>query len=650
MSAAKKAPFGSWKSPITSELIATRTIGTLEPFFGLGEIALDGRDTYWLEIRPAEGGRHVVVRYTPGGLKKELTPVPFDAGDGVHEYGGGAFTVHDGTIYFSNFTDNLVYRQDPGRAPEAITSDSDMRYADFAIDEARHRLICVREDHTGDRHEAVNTLVSVSLDGEDVGQVLVSGNDFCSSPRVSPDSSRVSWLTWSHPNMPFDGNELWVGKFLPDGSVGEGQLVAGGAEESIFQPEWSPDGTLYFVSDRSGWWNLYRWRGGEAQALCEMKAEFGAPQWLFGLSLYAFESSHRIVCAYTQDGTWHLASLDTERGHLEAMETPYTDIWSVRAAPGRALFAAGSPTEPASIVEVDLESTELRVLHRSTDVSVDPAYVSLPQPIEFPTDHGLAAHAFYYPPKNPDYSAPAGELPPLLVVSHGGPTSATWTTLRLDIQYWTSRGFAVLDVNYGGSTGYGRAFRERLRGQWCVVDVADCLNGALYLVKQGLADEDRLGIRGGSAGGTCTLCGLAFHDVFAAGASYYGDSNLALSEEETHKFESRYFDSIIGPYPERRDLYDQRSPVYSAHLIKSPVIFFQGLEDEVVRPNQTELMVQALRDNKVPVAYVPFEGEGHGFKRAENIQRSLDAELYFYSKVFGFELAEPVKPVTIENL
>jgi dipeptidyl aminopeptidase/acylaminoacyl peptidase len=650
MSAAKKALFGSWKSPITSELIAAKTIGTLEPFFGLGEIALDGEDIYWLEIRPPEGGRHVVVRYAAGGLKSELTPLPFDAGNGVHEYGGGAFAVRDGAVYFSNFTDNLVYCQDPGRPPKAITSDSGLRYADFAIDDTRHRLICVREDHTVEGREPVNTLVSISLDGDDGSQVLISGNDFYSSPRLSPDSSQLSWLTWSHPNMPFDGNELWVGEFLPDGSVGKCQLVAGGADESIFQPEWSPDGTLYFVSDRSGWWNLYRWRNGETQALCEMEAEFGAPQWVFGLSLYAFESSDRIVCAYTRDGTWHLASLDTKRGHLEPIETPYTDIWSVRAAPGRAIFAAGSPTEPASIVQLDLDTNGFRVLHRSTDVKVDPAYVSLPQPIEFPTDHGLTAHAFYYPPKNPGYSAPADELPPLLVISHGGPTSATWTTLRLDIQYWTSRGIAVLDVNYGGSTGYGRAFRERLKGQWCIVDVADCLNGALYLVKQDLADENRLGIRGGSAGGTCTLCALAFHDVFAAGASYYGDSNLALSEEETHKFESRYFDSIIGPYPERRDLYDQRSPIYSAHRIKSPMIFFQGLDDEVVRPNQTELMVQALRDNKVPVAYIPFKGEGHGFKRAENIQRSLDAELYFYSKVFSFELPDPVKPVIIENL
>jgi dipeptidyl aminopeptidase/acylaminoacyl peptidase len=644
------APYGSWKSPISSRLIAFGTTGVLAPHVGLGEILLDGEDLYWFELRPREKGRRVILRMTPGADAADQIPMEFNATTRVHEIGGGAFTVHDGTIYFSNFADNLVYRQAAGRAPEAITSDSDMRYADFAVDEARHRLICVREDHTGDRQEAVNTLVSVSLDGGDVGKVLVSGNDFYSSPRVSPDSSRLSWLTWSHPNMPFDGNELWVGELLPDGSVGEGQLVAGGAEESIFQPEWSPDGTLYFVSDRSGWWNLYRWRGGEVQALCEMEAEFGAPQWLFGLSLYAFESSGRIVCAYTQDGIWHLASLDTERGDLEAIETPYTDIWSVRAAPGRVLFAAGSPSEPASIVQVDLGSKELQVLHRSTDVSVDPAYVSLPQAIEFPTDHGLTAHGFYYPPKNPDYSAPAGELPPLLVISHGGPTSATWTTLRLDIQYWTSRGFAVLDVNYGGSTGYGRAFRERLRGQWCVVDVADCVNGASYLLDQGLVDANRLGIRGASSGGTCTLWALIGFDVFKVGASYYGDSDLELSAEETHKLESHYMDALIGPYPQLKDVYHDRSPIHHAHRVTSPVIFFQGLDDLVIRPNQTELMVQALRDNKVPVAYIPFEGEGHGFKRAENIQSSLDAELYFYSRVFSLELPGPLKPVFIENL
>ncbi len=476
------APYGSWRSPITSELIATKTTGVLDTYIGLGEIALDAEDVYWFELRPREQGRRVIVRMTPEEHAADQTPAEFSASTRVHEIGGGAFAVREGTVYFSNVTDNLVYRQDPGRPPRAITSDSGLRYADFAIDDTRHRLICVREDHTVEGREPINTLVSISLDADDVGQVLVSGNDFYSSPRLSPDSSQLSWLTWSHPNMPFDGNELWVGEFLPDGSVGKRQLVAGGADESIFQPEWSPDGTPYFVSDRSGWWNLYRWRNGQTQALCEMEAEFGVPQWVFGLSLYAFESSDRIVCAYTRDGSWHLASLDTKRGHLGPIETPYTDIWSVRAAPGRAIFAAGSPTEPASIVQLDLETNELEVLHRSTDVYVDPAYVSLPQPLEFPTDHGLTAHAFYYPPKNPDYSAPADELPLLLVISHQGPTASTWTTLRLDIQYWTSRGFAVLDVNYGGSTGYGRAFRERLKGQWCVLDVADCVNGATYLV------------------------------------------------------------------------------------------------------------------------------------------------------------------------
>jgi dipeptidyl aminopeptidase/acylaminoacyl peptidase len=492
--------------------------------------------------------------------------------------------------------------------------------------------------------------VSVDLSGSDGGQVIVSGNDFYSSPRLSPDGSRLAWLTWNHPNMPWDGTELWVGELQPDGSLGQSEQVAGSIDESIFQPEWSPDGVLHFVSDRTGWWNLYRWRAGHIEPLCEMEAEFGWTQWLFGLSLYDFESADRIICAYTQEGTWRLASLDTRTHKLEPIETPYTEIWSVRARPGRAVFVGGSPSEPASIVQVDLATREVEVLYRSSDVEIDAGYMSPPQAIEFPTEQGLTAHAFLYAPNNRDYVGPPGERPPLLVISHGGPTFCTWTTLRLDIQYWTSRGIAVLDVNYGGSTGYGRAYRERLDGQYGIMDVDDCVNGAHYIVDRGEADGSRLAITGASSGATTVLCALTFRDVFKCGASHYGDSDLELGATETHKFESRYYERIIGPYPERRDVYLERSPIHSANRISTPIIFFQGLEDAIVPPMQTELMVEALRENGVPVAYLAFEGEGHGFLRAENIKRALDAELYFYSRIFGFELADRVKPVPIDNL
>lgn len=646
----KVAPYGSWKSPITSDLIAFRTIGSIRPTSGLGQIAPDGEEIYWIELRPPEGGRCVVMRRAPDGRKSDITPSPFNARTRVHEYGGGAFVVADGTVYFSNFADQRLYRQDPGSKPRPITPEVDLRYADGVIDRRRRRMICVREDHTSPSREVVNTLVSLDLENGEGGQVLVSGNDFYSSPRLSLDGARLAWLTWNHPNMPWDGTELWVAELKADGSLGRTEQVAGGVDESIFQPEWSPDGILYFVSDRTGWWNLYRWRDGWVEPLCEMEAEFGASQWILGGSTYAFESAHRLICTYTQQGTWCLASLDTVTKKLELIDIPYPEIWSLRAAPGRAVFGAGSPTEPASIVQLDLATQRLQVLHRSSDVSIEAGYLSIPQAIEFPTEQGLTAYAFYYAPQNRDYIAPTAERPPLLVISHGGPTGSTWTTLRLNIQYWTSRGIAVLDVNYGGSTGYGRAYRQRLNDQWGVVDLDDCVNGARYLVGRGEVDPDRLAIRGGSAGGYTTLCALTFRDLFKAGASYYGVSDLEALAKETHKFESRYLDRLLGPYPERRDLYRERSPINFVERLSSPVIFFQGLEDEVVPPKQAEVMVEALRTKRLPVAYMTFEGEQHGFRRAENIKRALDAELYFYSKVFGFELADPVEPVPIENL
>ncbi len=450
--------------------------------------------------------------------------------------------------------------------------------------------------------------------------------------------------------MPWDGTKLWVAEVRADGFLGQPLRVAGAVDESIFQPEWSPLGELYFVSDRTGWWNLYRWDGNRVEPLHEMSAEFGMPQWVFGMSTYAFESVGRIICSYTSQGTWRLAVLDTRSGALQTVDAPYTEISQLRARPGEAVFLAGSPAQATAVVRWKVGGRQFEVLHTASNIEVDAAFVSEPLAIEFPTEGGVTAHALFYAPKNRDYAPPQGELPPLLVISHGGPTAATSSTLNWSIQYWTSRGFAVVDVNYGGSTGYGRAYRERLNGQWGVVDVDDCVNAALHLVREGRVDGKRLAIRGGSAGGYTTLCALAFRDVFHAGASYYGVSDLEALAKETHKFESRYLDRLVGPYPEKRDVYLERSPIHHTKGLHCPMILFQGLEDPVVPPNQTEMIVKALRERGVPVAYVPFEGEQHGFRRAENIKRALDAELYFYSRVFGFSLAEAVKPVAIENL
>jgi dipeptidyl aminopeptidase/acylaminoacyl peptidase len=503
----------------------------------------------------------------------------------------------------------------------------------------------------------VNTLVSISLANAEDIQVLASGSDFYASPRLSPDRSQLAWLTWNHPNMPWDGTQLWITEIKDDGSLGKAACVAGGVDESIFQPEWSPDGVLYFVSDRTGWWNLYRWHprldqegSGEVEPLCETAAEFGLPQWVFGMSTYGFESANRIICTYTQQGNWQLASLDLQTKQLEVIETPYTDISSVKVASGQAVFIAGSATELTAIVQMDLATGQIEVLRQSSELEVDVGYLSTPQAIAFPTENNLTAYAFFYPPQNQDYTAPTGEKPPLVVKSHGGPTAATSSAFNLRIQYWTSRGFAVLDVNYGGSTGYGRDYRQRLNDQWGIVDVDDCVNGAKYLVQQGLVDGERLAIAGGSAGGYTTLCALTFRDVFKAGASYYGVSDLEALATDTHKFEARYLDGLIGPYPERKDLYEARSPIHFTAQLSCPVIFFQGLEDKIVPPNQAQMMVEALKAKGLPVAYVAYEGEQHGFRRAENIKRTLDGEFYFYSRVFGFEPAEAVEPVAIDNL
>jgi dipeptidyl aminopeptidase/acylaminoacyl peptidase len=643
MTEAKVAPYGSWQSPITSDLIVTGSVGLSQP-------AIDGTDVYWIEMRPSEGGRSVIVRRSADGQTADITPPPFNARTRVHEYGGGDYTVQDSTIYFSNFSDQRLYRQTAGGAPQAITPAVEMRYADAVVDARRRSLVCVREDHTEAGREAINTLARIPFEGETSGQVIVSGNDFYSSPRLSPDGTRLAWLTWNHPNMPWDGTELWVGELNEDGAVMSSERVAGSADESIFQPEWSPDGVLYFISDRSGWWNLYRLREAEAEPLCPMEAEFGQPQWVFGLSTYGFSSPSSISCTYIERGTSGLARLDTETGKLAPFETPYADITYLRVSPERAVFRGGSPTSPAAIIQLDLATGKTEVLRRSNDLKIEEGYLSIAQAIEFPTENGVTAHAFFYPPQNKDFEAERSERPPLLVKIHGGPTAACSPTLSLSIQYWTSRGIAVLDVNYGGSTGYGRDYRERLKDRWGIVDVDDCVHGARYLAERGDVDGERLMIDGGSAGGYTTLCALTFRDAFKAGASHFGVSDAEALAKETHKFESRYLDGLIGPYPSRADLYRARSPIHFTDQLSCPVIFFQGLEDKVVPPNQAEMMVEALRAKGVPVAYVAFEGEQHGFRRAENIKRALDGELYFYSRVFGFELAERVEPVEIENL
>ena len=637
-----EARYGSWRSPITADLIVQATIG-------VGSPAVRNDETYWIEMRPTEAGRCVVVRRRRDGSTEDVVPPPFSARTRVHEYGGGDYTVAaDGTVYFASFADQRIYRVSRGRAPEPVTRIDQVRYADAVLDERRNRLVCVREDHRDDG-EPENTIVAVDLTTGDE-TIVVRGNDFYAYPRLSPDGARLAWMSWDHPNMPWDASAVHVGRLDPDDRLVDVETIAGGAREAVLQPHWGPDGTLYFVSDRTGWWNLYRWRGGRIDAIAPRAAEFGGPLWRLGTTTFDVTADEQLVCTYGERGTWRLATIDPDTGALRDIPTPFTAIGSLSVADGRAIFVGASPTRPAAVVALDLATGAIETIKRTSDVAVDDGYVSVPEAVEFPTEDGLTAHAFYYAPRNRDFTAPPGEKPPLLVMSHGGPTGATSAAFSLRTQYWTSRGFAVLDVNYGGSTGYGRAYRERLDGRWGIVDVDDCVNGARELVRRGLVDGERLAITGGSAGGYTTLCVLTFREAFKAGASHYGIADLEALARDTHKFESRYTDRLVGPWPEARDVYVARSPIHHVDRLHCPVVFFQGLDDRVVPPNQAEMMVAALRAKGLPVAYVPFEGEQHGFRRADTIKRALEGELTFYARVFGFPLAEPTAPLRIENL
>jgi dipeptidyl aminopeptidase/acylaminoacyl peptidase len=598
------------------------------------------------------------MRRAPGGGPEAVTPADANVRTRVHEYGGGSWClVEPDLVLFVDFGDQRLYRQRLGEQPVAISPQPPepgaLRYADMRPSPDGRTVVCVRERDA--EPEPVNEIVSLAIDGGGEPQVLAGGRDFYSSPRISPDGEWLAWTCWDHPNMPWDGTELWM---APLADSGEERLIAGGPEESIFQPKWGPDGRLHFASDRDGWWNLYRARepgtelSGEEGALVQLteeEADYAHPQWLFGGATFAFLENGAIACVRCKGGEERLFLLEPEGWEATDLGLPFTSFgYPVLSARGsKVAFAAASPESETAIVVYDAVGGGSEVVRDSSDKPADPAYVSRPQPVEFPTGDGDVAYGFYYPPESPEFEAPEGELPPLIVVSHGGPTSHATPALDTEFLYWTSRGIGVLDVNYRGSSGYGREYRNKLRGTWGIVDTEDCVNGALHLAQEGLADRERLAIRGGSAGGYATLCALTFHDAFAAGASYYGVADAGALAEDTHKFESRYLDRLIGPYPEQADLYRERSPIYHVEQLRSPVILFQGLEDKVVPPNQAETMAAALERNGVPYSYLAFEGEQHGFRKAETNIRCLESELYFYGRIMGFEPAGNPQPVEI---
>lgn len=674
----KVAPYGSWASPINPKQLTASTPSYAFP-------CRDGQNLYWLESRPWENGRSVVVQRNNQGEIRDVLPAPLSARSKVHEYGGTPYIVIDNTLYFCLYDDQRIYQLDLGdtqSVPTPITEENNYRYADFCYDALRHRLICVAENNDG-TDEPKNSILAISLnsslnstfDNSMSITTLCAGDDFYAYPRLDKTGNQLCWISWNHPNMPWDNTTLWLAKLGDQGTPTVSKIIAGNGDEAIFQPQWSPNNELYFVSDRDNWWNIYQWQAESGiEPVQPMAAEFATPLWVLGMSTYGFcqhptSKAITLVCCYSANGSWQLAqktlgfqeaSSDTE---LETIATNYTQLSDIYCDGNNAWMVGAAPTIGSELAEYTLDQKELKRVTAEITLPFDKQYLSEPKAISFqstennspqsPSDH--QAHGFYYPPQNPSYSGEgySGEkntLPPLIVICHGGPTGATSTGLNLKIQYWTSRGFAVLDINYRGSTGYGRDYRKQLHGLWGIADVADVIAGAQCLINQQLVDPDKIAIRGSSAGGYTVLAALCFHDLFKAGACLYGIGDLETLAQDTHKFESRYLDTLIGPYPEERSTYQQRSPIHHVDQFHCPVIFFQGLDDKVVPPEQAMAMTQALRNKQLPVAYLPFEGEGHGFRKAETIKKSLEAELYFYSQVFGFTSEEALPKVHIDNL
>lgn len=652
------APYGSWKSPISSQLVSGSSVWFQEVHVDQHP---DQADTvYWSELRYDEGGRYVVCSHRQGteGFTS-WTPEGFNARTRVHEYGGGGFVVHNGRVYFSNFQDQDMYTQgSAGEAPKRVTAEgTHWRYADGCYSEKHQRIYCVREDHSkveaGEAKEAQNTVVTINpVDGSQT--VLAEGCDFYSCPRVSPDGKKIAWVQWNHPNMPWDSTSLIVADLSEAGDTvvkGSEKQVAGGTDVSIVQPSWTCDNELLYIDDRTDWWNLYHvTKSGDHVNVLPRSQECGGPQWIFGMNAYMVDprGNGDVVTVFGKElGVYNLKTKS-----YRAIDTGYTSHTFINVGGnGHVYCVAGSPTKFSCVVQINTQTGKVDVLRESKTLDMDTGYFSIPEEIKWETEGGDSSYGFFYPPANKDFNAPGGTLPPLLVKNHGGPTSRTSDVLNLKVQYFTSRGMAVLDVNYRGSTGFGKKYRNKLRYKWGVVDLDDSCTGAKHLAATGKVDGDKLCIDGGSAGGYTTLAALTFRDVFKAGASHYGIGDLEALAKDTHKFESRYLDSMIAPYDEEhKNVYIERSPINYVDRLSCALALFQGDEDKVVPPSQAESMYKAVKAKGLPTMYVLFKGEQHGFRKAENIQTALDGEFYFFSKVFGYEAADKNISLPIDNL
>ena len=643
MSTKKQSQYGSWESIFTPEKI-------IEGGLRFNEIRIDNQDIYFLEGRPSESGRSVIIKHNKDGTTTDIIPKKFNSRNAVHEYGGGSFTVKDEIVFFTNWEDQLIYKVSADKITP-ITEPSDIpmgiRYADLTLSNDGKWIFCVRETHIKDK-EAQNEIVAVSTISSEI-IVLASGRDFYSSPRPNPISNQICWLEWDHPNMPWDGNELYIADFDSQ-KISNKLKIDGSTNISIVQPEWTDKGELIYISDDSGWWNLKKYSDQKISDILSEEIDHGGPAWQFGFRTYfIYEDCIFLKGSLNDKNKGLIRKISLSGEIIEEIQINHTSISDLSFCNDNAIYIGASPTTSSQVCSLDLRSSNLDILKESNTIYIDNEEISIAEEIIFDTTSNDMSYAYFYKPINKKFEGLKNEKPPLLVISHGGPTGSTSNSLNLSVQYWTNRGFAVVDVNYRGSTGYGRKYRDALKGNWGVYDTEDCIAAVDFLSNRGLVDSSRVAIKGGSAGGYTTINALTFHKRFAVGATYYGIADLSVFIADTHKFESRYLDSLIGKYPEEKEKYYNRSAINFTDQLSCPMIIFQGTEDKIVPPSQAEIMAQGLRDKKIPFSLIMYEGEQHGFRKSENIKSSLESELFFYSKVLKFTAFDKLNNIKIEN-